>query len=533
MSSGVGGIVGNLLGAKTAQYFEPRVKSAYFLIPAAFTVPASFFFLLTINETSNLGAVYFYIFMSMIFVWTFIGPLAAVVIGVIPPPLRSLAGGLAHLIVSILGNIISPPIIGAVSDDSGSLRTGMQSIWITTLVSGILWFCGYKFLPALTSDLGETNSGNKSDKETVTLSEFLWKGGIAAKRNMKTEVTIEVDNPMVEHGSEMDAANSREDEAAVKKPAAPSSNRRVPQSLSRAEDPDTSNPMHNGSASKNAVAAAGDSASSGNREGETAANAAAAAPHSNRRVVSAALTRSDAAPKENSPEFNPTSDRASNKRTAGSRPVEETPSERPAAVLSDSQPQSNRRLLAGREADAAVSTEVSLRASPAESAAPVSNRRVVPSSLSSTAVPAATLSPEAVKAAEGSRPSSINRKSSERGDLSSGTGDNSNNNSRSGRANGPPAVSSSPAPDPRPTSSGRRANGNFSSDSAAASAPGSGGASSASKASANAQATPKRASREVSVVASVPVAPGSSSKKPASISPVKSTPPVSDLDTWC
>ncbi|CAM9464914.1 unnamed protein product, partial [Ectocarpus fasciculatus] len=135
----VGGISGNILGAQSAAYFEPRVKSSYFLIPAIYTIPAAFLFLLVNNETSDLNLVYVYIFLSMIFCWTFVAPLAAVTVNVIRPSLRSLAGGLAHLIVSILGNIISPPIVGAVSDDTGSLRTAMQSVWITTLVSGVCW----------------------------------------------------------------------------------------------------------------------------------------------------------------------------------------------------------------------------------------------------------------------------------------------------------------------------------------------------------------------------------------------------------
>ena len=173
----IGGISGNILGAQSAAYFEPRVKSSYFLIPALYTLPAAFLFLLINNETSNLNLVYFYIFLSMIFCWTFVAPLAAVTVNVIRPSLRSLAGGLAHLVVSILGNIISPPIVGAISDDTGSLRTAMQSVWVTTLGAGVCWFCGYYFLPAL-GDM----SGNDGDKtqDALSLSDFLFHGGIAA-----------------------------------------------------------------------------------------------------------------------------------------------------------------------------------------------------------------------------------------------------------------------------------------------------------------------------------------------------------------
>lgn len=190
----VGGISGNILGAQSTAYFEPRVKSASFLVPAVYCVPAAFLFLLVNNETSNLNAVYFYIFLSMIFCWTFVAPLAAVTVNVIRPSLRSLAGGLAHLVVSILGNIISPPIVGAVSDDTGSLRTAMQSVWITTLVAGAFWLGGYYFLPPL----GDMSGSGDNPGGALSFSDFLWNGGIAAPgRNQGEEVFQDVvTNPM-------------------------------------------------------------------------------------------------------------------------------------------------------------------------------------------------------------------------------------------------------------------------------------------------------------------------------------------------
>jgi hypothetical protein len=45
--------------------------------------------------------------------------------------------------------MISPPIIGAVSDATGSLRTGLQVTWVAVLVSGAAWAAGASFLPPL------------------------------------------------------------------------------------------------------------------------------------------------------------------------------------------------------------------------------------------------------------------------------------------------------------------------------------------------------------------------------------------------
>ena len=51
----VGGICGNLIGAKISDYYRLRgVRSAYFLIPSLFTLPATVMMMLAINITSNL-----------------------------------------------------------------------------------------------------------------------------------------------------------------------------------------------------------------------------------------------------------------------------------------------------------------------------------------------------------------------------------------------------------------------------------------------------------------------------------------------
>ena len=59
------------------------------------------------------------------------------------------AGGLSIFILHILGDLISPPIIGYISDRTHSLQTGLQVTWIAVIVTGLYWFAGYYFLPAL------------------------------------------------------------------------------------------------------------------------------------------------------------------------------------------------------------------------------------------------------------------------------------------------------------------------------------------------------------------------------------------------
>lgn len=145
----IGGLGGTILGSKVADYFQGRVKSAYFLIPALFTLPAAGFLLLAINFTNSLALEAFLLLGAQLCAWTNIGPLSTIAITVIPPRLRSRSAGVLIFLQHALGDIISPPIIGLISDKTHSLRLAMQITWIAVVVGGVWWGAAYLFLPPL------------------------------------------------------------------------------------------------------------------------------------------------------------------------------------------------------------------------------------------------------------------------------------------------------------------------------------------------------------------------------------------------
>merc|ERR1711972_1092954 len=57
-------------------------------------------------------------------------------------------GGLQIFICHVLGDVISPPIIGTISDRA-DLQTGMQLTWVMILVAGFWWGLGAVCLPPL------------------------------------------------------------------------------------------------------------------------------------------------------------------------------------------------------------------------------------------------------------------------------------------------------------------------------------------------------------------------------------------------
>ena len=144
--------MGTILGAKVAKQLEKRVKSAAYLIPACFTIPATVFLCLVINLPNLSPESCFGLFIFfMIFVWTFLAPISAVSISVIPSRLRAFSNAIIIFFQHALGDVISPPIIGGISDAS-SLRHGLQLTWIMILISGCVWYFGYTYLDALDVD---------------------------------------------------------------------------------------------------------------------------------------------------------------------------------------------------------------------------------------------------------------------------------------------------------------------------------------------------------------------------------------------
>jgi MFS transporter, Spinster family, sphingosine-1-phosphate transporter len=88
-----GGVLGNVIGAKVADYFQFKVKSAYFLIPALFMIPAGICLLLAVNISDNLIVTSALLFACEVFIWTYLAPISALCINVIRPDLRARSCG--------------------------------------------------------------------------------------------------------------------------------------------------------------------------------------------------------------------------------------------------------------------------------------------------------------------------------------------------------------------------------------------------------------------------------------------------------
>ena len=130
-------IAGTLAGSFTADRIEQRRPGEGRLLAVAIgsfcTVPFAIggFFAqapLPLYTLLSIG-----VFFS---VW-YVGPILAALHDVVPPNSRGTATGVYFLVIHLLGDAISPPIVGYIGDRTGSMRTGLIVATVVLAFAGI------------------------------------------------------------------------------------------------------------------------------------------------------------------------------------------------------------------------------------------------------------------------------------------------------------------------------------------------------------------------------------------------------------
>lgn len=141
------GIGGTVLGSKVADSVARRIGSgAYFLVPAVFMVPATALVAAAVNLKEQAPLIVALLMGETCF-FSYQAPITALSMSVIPVHTRARGSSLQILLCHVLGDVISPPIIGKIST-AASLRTGLQLTWVAVLVAGAIWAAGFACLAA-------------------------------------------------------------------------------------------------------------------------------------------------------------------------------------------------------------------------------------------------------------------------------------------------------------------------------------------------------------------------------------------------
>ena len=145
----VSGLGGTIVGGIIAQKWSKRTPKALYLVPAisaALAIPPGLlcFFGPRFFTIPALAVAIFLIFLGT-------GPVNAASVNSVRPEIRATALAGQLLIIHLLGDAISPRIIGAISDRS-NLGAGLGSTLFALIAGSIIFFIGARYAPPLTSN---------------------------------------------------------------------------------------------------------------------------------------------------------------------------------------------------------------------------------------------------------------------------------------------------------------------------------------------------------------------------------------------
>ncbi len=142
----VAGLGGTITGGAIAQRWSRTNPKALYLVPAissAIAVPPALLCFFGPHSLTlyGLAAAIFLIFLGT-------GPVNAATVNAVRPEIRATALAGQLFIIHALGDAISPPLIGVVSDHS-NLNIGLGSTLITMLIASVIFFFGSRYAPPL------------------------------------------------------------------------------------------------------------------------------------------------------------------------------------------------------------------------------------------------------------------------------------------------------------------------------------------------------------------------------------------------
>jgi len=146
----VAGFFATLLGGWTGDWLQKRFASSYFLVSGV-GVLLAFPATIAMLHVRFPGA-WLCIFLAVFFLFFNTGPSNTALANVTLPSVRATAFALNIFIIHLLGDAISPPLIGAIRDRS-NMNVAFFVVSLTMLIAGAFWFWGARFLPSDTAKI--------------------------------------------------------------------------------------------------------------------------------------------------------------------------------------------------------------------------------------------------------------------------------------------------------------------------------------------------------------------------------------------
>jgi MFS transporter, Spinster family, sphingosine-1-phosphate transporter len=137
------GLAGTLCGGMLGDGLRNRFPGSYFQVSAvgmALCVPCTLLFLAV-----PFPAAWIFVFLAVFFLFLNTGPSNTILANVVHPAMRSAGFAVNILIIHVFGDVISPPIVGAIADRY-SLVYGFSLVAAFMALAAVLWAWGSRHL---------------------------------------------------------------------------------------------------------------------------------------------------------------------------------------------------------------------------------------------------------------------------------------------------------------------------------------------------------------------------------------------------
>jgi MFS transporter, Spinster family, sphingosine-1-phosphate transporter len=139
----VGGLLGTVLGGVIAEALVRRgVKEAFLWTSALSLLPAVMLAGAAMYVAATPLGVLVCITAAQTFLWMYNGPVNTLLVNSTSPSLRVRAFALSIFSIHAFGDVVSPPVIGVVSEATGSLRLAAAVVLIALVVASGVWAYG-------------------------------------------------------------------------------------------------------------------------------------------------------------------------------------------------------------------------------------------------------------------------------------------------------------------------------------------------------------------------------------------------------
>ena len=135
----IAGLVATLLGGWLGDKLRGRFPGAYFLVSGTGMLLAFPCTIIMLYVPFPLAWVF--IFLAMFFLFLNVGPANTALANVTPPAMRATAYALNILVIHLLGDALSPPLIGWIKDH-GTWNLSFFTVSTAMLLAGVLWIAG-------------------------------------------------------------------------------------------------------------------------------------------------------------------------------------------------------------------------------------------------------------------------------------------------------------------------------------------------------------------------------------------------------